>query len=99
MCRENNKNKFTDDSDEITSSSISKDERSNGVVSNSKDQKSSSFDFKMLDSLSPQLQFALLTAFMFLFFGVHNLLQEAMMRIPGFKHGVMLGYMEVLGGE
>jgi len=34
---------------------------------------------------------------MFAFFAAHNLLQEAMMQRPGFKFGVMLGHMEVLG--
>ena len=34
---------------------------------------------------------------MFFFFGVHNLLQEAIMKFPGFEFGVMLGYFEVLG--
>jgi len=38
-----------------------------------------------------------LTFNMFLFFGIHNVLQEAIMKEPGFQHGVMLGYFEVLG--
>eukprot|EP00934_Nitzschia_sp_Nitz4_P001238 Nitzschia sp. Nitz4//scaffold154_size52827//39775//41094//NITZ4_006783-RA/size52827-snap-gene-0.5-mRNA-1//1//CDS//3329537329//1238//frame0 len=50
-----------------------------------------------LDQLSPPLQFSLLASGVFLFFGVHNFLQEAMMNIPGFQFGVMLGYLEVLG--
>ena len=49
------------------------------------------------DSLSPTLQFVLLSCGVFLFFGAHNYLQEAMMTVPGFKFGVMLGYMEVFG--
>jgi hypothetical protein len=96
MCRQNNQDAVVDDSGEISSSSTAKDKRTVGAI-NSKEN--SLLDFKMFESLSPQLQFALLTMSMFLFFGVHNILQEAMMRIPGFKHGVMLGYMEVLGGE
>ena len=41
--------------------------------------------------------FLLLTFCMFLFFGIHNFLQEAIMNVPGFKFGVMLGFMEVFG--
>lgn len=43
------------------------------------------------------MEFIVLVIVLFVFFGVHNILQEAMMRLPGFKHSVMLGYMEVLG--
>lgn len=51
----------------------------------------------MLDRLSPTMQFSALAIGVFFFFGIHNFLQEAMMNIPGFKFGVMLGYLEVLG--
>ena len=50
-----------------------------------------------IEGLSPPLQFAVLACGVFFFFGVHNLLQEAMMNVPGFNFGVMLGYMEVFG--
>jgi len=50
-----------------------------------------------LDTLSPTTQFITLSLLMFLFFGIHNVLQEAMMSLPGFNYGVMLGYMEVIG--
>ena len=50
-----------------------------------------------LDSLSLPLQFALLGSGVFFFFGIHNILQEAIMKVPGFHFGVMLGYMEVIG--
>ena len=50
-----------------------------------------------IELLSPPLQFAVLACGVFFFFGVHNLLQEAMMNVPGFNFGVMLGYMEVFG--
>jgi len=53
--------------------------------------------FRGIDSFSPPLQFAVLAAGVFLFFGLHNLLQEAIMNVPGFTYGVMLGYTEVLG--
>ena len=40
---------------------------------------------------------AILIVCMFFFFCIHNLLQEAIMKSPGFEFGVMLGYFEVLG--
>lgn len=49
------------------------------------------------DTLTSSWHFWLLTLAMFIFFGAHNILQEAIMKIPGFTHGVMLGYMEVIG--
>lgn len=49
------------------------------------------------ESLSPATQFLILGSGVFLFFGLHNYLQEAIMAVPGFKFGVMLGYTEVLG--
>jgi adenosine 3'-phospho 5'-phosphosulfate transporter B3 len=52
---------------------------------------------KGFEDLSPTLQFTVLACGVFLFFGAHNYLQEAMMNIPGFNFGVMLGYMEVFG--
>jgi len=48
------------------------------------------------ESLTAAQQFALLGLGMFLFFGAHNVLQEAIMKVPGFSFGVMLGYLEVL---
>mmetsp|Transcript_37076 Transcript_37076/g.56964 ORF Transcript_37076/g.56964 Transcript_37076/m.56964 type:complete len:373 (+) Transcript_37076:56-1174(+) len=52
---------------------------------------------KGFDALPEHVQFGLLASGVCLFFGTHNLLQEAMMKVPGFNYGVMLGYMEVLG--
>jgi len=49
------------------------------------------------DSLPLASQFFVLTFFMFLFFGAHNVLQEAMIALPGFDYAMMLGYMEVIG--
>jgi len=49
------------------------------------------------EELSSPVQFSFLAAGVFLFFGIHNFLQEAIMAIPGFQFGVMLGYLEVLG--
>ena len=40
---------------------------------------------------------AILIVCMFFFFCIHNLLQEAIMKSPGFEFGVMLSYFEVLG--
>ena len=50
-----------------------------------------------IDSLPETSQFVILSFLMFLFFGAHNVLQEAMTALPGFEYGVMLGYMEVIG--
>jgi adenosine 3'-phospho 5'-phosphosulfate transporter B3 len=50
-----------------------------------------------LDALPRSVQFIILALFVFLFFGIHNILQEAMTNTEGFKFGVMLGWMEVLG--
>ena len=47
--------------------------------------------------LGPYWNLTLLSITMFICFGIHNLLQEAIMKTPGFKFGVMLAYMEVLG--
>jgi adenosine 3'-phospho 5'-phosphosulfate transporter B3 len=52
--------------------------------------------YSMWNKLNSSQQFMILTFTMFLFFGMHNILQEAMMKVEGF-HGVMLAYMEVLG--
>ena len=49
------------------------------------------------DQLAPPVQFSVLACGVMVFFGCHNYLQEAMMNVPGFKFGVMLGYLEVLG--
>lgn len=44
------------------------------------------------------IQFCVLVVGVFIFFGIHNYLQEAIMHVPEFhKHGVMLGYFEVFG--
>jgi adenosine 3'-phospho 5'-phosphosulfate transporter B3 len=49
------------------------------------------------EALPANLQFALIVTGVFVFFGVHNFLQEAIMHVEGFTYGVMLGYFEVLG--
>jgi len=50
------------------------------------------------EELPPNLQFAVLVVGVFLFFGTHNYLQEAIMSVEGFStYGIMLGYFEVLG--
>jgi len=38
-----------------------------------------------------------LTCLVFLFFGLHNLLQEAIMALPNSPSGILLGFLEVLG--
>jgi solute carrier family 35 (adenosine 3'-phospho 5'-phosphosulfate transporter), member B3 len=52
---------------------------------------------KRFELLGKATQFLLLVGGVFLFFGIHNLLQETMTSIKGFEFGIMLGYMEVLG--
>jgi len=54
-------------------------------------------DGKWFSSMAKAKQLAVLSGGVFLFFGVHNLLQEAIMNIQGFEFGVMLGFFEVLG--
>jgi len=49
------------------------------------------------DDSAPSAHFWLLTLTMFVFFGAHNILQEAIMKVPEFTHGIMLGYLEVVG--
>jgi len=49
------------------------------------------------DSLPTTTQFVVLSGGVFLFFGIHNYLQEAIMAVPGFEYGVILGFAEVLG--
>ena len=50
-----------------------------------------------LDVLPKSIQFICLALCVFFFFGIHNVLQEAMINTEGFTFGVMLGWMEVLG--
>lgn len=45
--------------------------------------------------LSRTTKFCLLVAGLFLFFGMHNFLQEKIMHFPGFKFGFFLGFLEV----
>lgn len=52
---------------------------------------------QQFEQLGKTAQFLLLVGGVFLFFGIHNLLQETMMSIDGFNFGIMLGYMEVFG--
>ena len=44
-----------------------------------------------------QARFLYLVAGILFFFGCHNYMQELIMNLPGFKVGVFLGYLEVLG--
>jgi len=87
MCKQNG------ESDDSMMKSIDLDE------SSSKNEKSSeTTSLKKKESQdSSSIQFILLVVLMFIFFGLHNLLQEAMMNVPGFNYSVMLGYMEVFG--
>jgi adenosine 3'-phospho 5'-phosphosulfate transporter B3 len=50
-----------------------------------------------IDDLPRPFQFVALGLCVFFWFGIHNILQEAMVNTEGFTFGVMLGWMEVLG--
>lgn len=63
---------------------------------NSDAPEAAKYEYHLWGKLTPRQQFLALTITMFLFFGVHNILQEAMMKVPGFN-GIMLSYMEVVG--
>lgn len=52
---------------------------------------------KKIDDLPRPFQFIALGLCVFFWFGIHNVLQEAMINTEGFTFGVMLGWMEVLG--
>jgi hypothetical protein len=53
---------------------------------------------RLLDSLPPTVHFSVLASCVFIFFGTHNYLQEAISRMEGFEGlGSMLGYLEVVG--
>lgn len=50
------------------------------------------------ETYSTPIQFTILVSGVFVFFGIHNYLQEAIIHVENFRtHGVMLGYFEVLG--
>lgn len=67
-------------------------------MDSSSDQKSMKGNHgDQFDKMPKSLQLIILTVGMFIFFGTHNVLQEAIMKLPDFKYGVMLGYMEVVG--
>ena len=55
--------------------------------------------FKMNGSAEKarNMKFWMLTIGIIFFFGCHNYMQELIMSLPGFKVGVFLGYLEVLG--
>jgi adenosine 3'-phospho 5'-phosphosulfate transporter B3 len=51
-----------------------------------------------VDALPPPIQFVVLAICVFLFFGIHNYLQESISRMDGFQGlGSILGYLEVVG--
>lgn len=52
---------------------------------------------KSLERLPASLQFSLLVLGVFVFFGAHNFLQEAITEKMNKQHSVILGYTEVLG--
>ena len=70
---------------------------SNNINNNNNNNQHHNTTDHWFEKLSSPIQFSLLVCGVFLFFGIHNYLQEAIMSIPGFRFGVMLGYLEVLG--
>ena len=100
MCKNSNQ-LMTQSSDELISSIHSDKSNVYGEQkpANSSPQlhhPGSSHSVGWIEELSSSQQFVILSSLMFLSFGVHNLLQEAIIKVPGFE-GVMLTYMEVLG--
>lgn len=91
MCRLENQSTFVEKSCTIDGSS------SKTMTMELANQNEKRKGLNSIDDLTPSVQFALLGSGVFFFFGIHNILQEAMMKIPGFNFGVMLGYMEVIG--
>ena len=77
----------------------------NNLISNEKQKKTGKMSNTavskeandLFGSIPKNTQLILMTLGMFVFFGTHNILQEAITKLPGFHYGVMLGYMEVLG--
>lgn len=90
---------ISDPEEPIDSSSEMSVRRSRLLESTSEGKKSLELtvEKKPPNHLPKPFQLALLIIGMFVFFSTHNLLQEAMMKLPDFKYGVMLGYLEVVG--
>uniref|UniRef100_A0A7S0F0Q5 Sugar phosphate transporter domain-containing protein n=1 Tax=Hanusia phi TaxID=3032 RepID=A0A7S0F0Q5_9CRYP len=62
------------------------------------DKGTSAFMDRFLDALPGPIQFTVLASAVFIFFGAHNYLQEAISRMQGFEGlGSILGYLEVMG--
>lgn len=64
---------------------------------NNERQAAETKEINWFESLTSPMQFFVLASGVYIFFGLHNYLQEAIMAVPGFKFGVMLGHLEVLG--
>ena len=52
---------------------------------------------KVVNTDTGKWRFAFLVCGIIFFFACHNYMQELIMSMPGFKVGIMLGYLEVLG--
>lgn len=105
MCRKNNIGKRSTENNAEIASSLNDKAQGTEVKDTSPSKQRQDVTNKnnytklpeFIEAMPPSQQFVILSGSMFLFFGVHNLLQEAIMKVPGFEHGVMLSYMEVLG--
>ena len=59
------------------------------------DEKNENID--KFGTLPRSVQLITLTLGMCVFFGTHNVMQEAFMKLPDYDYAVMLGYMEMVG--
>jgi hypothetical protein len=102
--KNNNKNNHVDDGNDNGDDNIdsmlspsSSSPSSKLLKSDQQQQQQQKQMFHWFERLTSPVQFTLLVCGVFLFFGIHNYLQEAIMHVPGFTFGVMLGWLEVLG--
>mmetsp|Transcript_29678 Transcript_29678/g.81576 ORF Transcript_29678/g.81576 Transcript_29678/m.81576 type:complete len:363 (-) Transcript_29678:1139-2227(-) len=72
-------------------------EEMTALIKNQQNQQPLNNYMEFFEHLHTSVQFAILVFGVFVFFGIHNFLQEAIMQIQEKKFGVMLGYTEVLG--
>jgi hypothetical protein len=75
----------------------SSDSSPTNIITNNNSHNNSNDKHHWFERLNAPIQFCILASGVFLFFGMHNYLQEAIMSVEGFHYGVMLGYLEVFG--
>jgi len=98
MCKNNNDELSNEDDASCSTIERKSSEGRLTIINNKVNKCDSTLPGKSSDDDSaPSAHFWLLTLTMFVFFGAHNILQEAIMKVPEFTHGIMLGYLEVVG--